>query len=178
MVADSGRNVHLESDKFLDVQFVEPATRRACFFQVATSQHIRAIAHRWHGQRKWETRQQNMDENMNEAKPTAKTVPIDGANFDAEVLQSQQPVLVAFLTSWSRPCAILAPVLDEIASECADKLKVGRVDADASLDLSLWYDVDSIPTLLYFVAGTVRAKIIGTATKEAILVKLLTRKAS
>lgn len=104
---------------------------------------------------------------------------INGSNFDSEVLQSKQPVLVAFLTSWSRPCAILAPVLEEIASECAGKLKVGRVDADASLDLSLWYDVVSIPTLLYFVNGNVRAKIIGTATKEAILSKLeSTRKAS
>src|ERR1051325_3304480 len=115
---------------------------------------------------------------MNQTVTTAKTVPIDGVNFDSEVLRSKRPVLVAFLASWSRPCGILAPVLEEIASECADRLKVGRVDADASLDLSLWYDVQSIPTLLYFVAGNVRAKIIGTATKEAILVKLLTRKAS
>ena len=116
---------------------------------------------------------------MNETETTAKTVRIGGVNFDSEVLQSKQPVLVAFLTSWSRPCAILAPVLEEIASECAGKLKVARVDADASLDLSLWYDVDSIPTLLYFVTGNVRTKIIGTATKEAILSKLeLTGKAS
>ena len=63
-------------------------------------------------------------------------------------------------------------MLDEIASECAGKLKVVRVNADTNLDLSLWYDVQSIPTLLYFVSGNVRAKIIGTATKEAILSKL------
>ena len=104
---------------------------------------------------------------------------MDEVNFDLEVLQAQQTVLVAFLTSWSRPCAILSPVLDEIASECAGKLKVVRVNADTNLDLSLWYDVQSVPTLLYFVAGDVRAKIIGTATKEAILSKLeSTRKAS
>ncbi|HVM61276.1 MAG TPA: thioredoxin domain-containing protein [Verrucomicrobiae bacterium] len=103
---------------------------------------------------------------------------IDNGNFDSEVLNSKQPVLVAFLTSWSRPCAVILPVLDEIASECAGKLKVVRVNADTNLDLSLWYDVQSIPTLLYFVTGNVRAKIVGTATKEAILSKLeSTRKA-
>jgi len=109
---------------------------------------------------------------MNDADNNSKPVQIDSANFDSQVLQSKQPVLVAFLTAWSRPCAILAPVLDEIASERSSKLKVVRVDADTSLDLSLWYDVQSVPTLLYFVAGSVRAKIVGTATKEAILSKL------
>lgn len=112
------------------------------------------------------------DENMNANENNSKPVQIDSANFDSEVLNSKQPVLVAFLTSWSRPCAILSPVLNEIALELSGKLKVVRIDADTSLDLSLWYDVQSIPTLLYFVAGNIRAKIVGTATKEAILSKL------
>ncbi len=108
---------------------------------------------------------------MNVSENNSKPVQ-DNANFDSEVLNSKQPVLVAFLTSWSRPCAILSPVLDEIAVELSDKLKVVRIDADTSLDLSLWYDIQSIPTLLYFVSGNVRVKIVGTATKEAILSKL------
>jgi thioredoxin 1 len=112
------------------------------------------------------------DENMNVTENNSKPVQIDNGNFDLEVIESKLPVLVAFLTSWSRPCAVLSPVLDGIASECAAKLKVVRVDADSNLDLSLWYDVQSIPTLFYFVAGNVRAKIVGTATKEAILSKL------
>jgi len=112
------------------------------------------------------------DENMNHADQNSKPVQIDSGNFDPEVLQSKQPVLLAFLTSWSRPCAILSPVLDQIAAERDGQLKVARVDADTNLDLSLWYDVQSIPTLLYFISGNVRAKIIGTATKEAILSKL------
>lgn len=121
----------------------------------------------------------NADENMNGSANHSKPVQIDALNFDSEVLQAKQPVLVAFLASWSRPCAVLAPVLDEIASECAGKLKVVRVNADTNLDLSLWYDVQSVPSLLYFVAGDLRAKIIGTATKEAILSKLeSTRKES
>ena len=109
---------------------------------------------------------------MNASDNNTKIVQIDNGNFDSEVLNSKQPVLVAFLTSWSRPCAILSPVLDEIALELSGKLKVVRIDADTSLDLSLWYDVRSIPALLSFVSGSVRAKIIGTASKEAILSKL------
>jgi len=116
---------------------------------------------------------------MNQSHNKSKPVQIDGASFDSEILQAKQPALVAFLTSWSRPCAVLAPVLDEIAAERDGQLKVAQVDADTNLDLSLWYDVQSIPTLLYFVAGNVRARIVGTASKEAILSKLeLTRKAS
>ena len=112
------------------------------------------------------------DENMNVTDKNSKPVQIDSAHFDSEVLNSPQPVLVAFLATWSRPCAILAPVLDEIAAECAGKLKVGRVNTDENPDLSLWYDVRSIPTLLYFVDGNVRAKVVGTASKQAILAKL------
>jgi thioredoxin 1 len=107
----------------------------------------------------------NMIENNN------KQVQIDNGSFDSEVLESKLPVVVAFVTPWSRPCAVIAPVLDEIATENAGKLKVVCVNADANPDLSLWYDVQSIPTLLYFVAGNVRSKIVGTASKEAILSK-------
>jgi thioredoxin 1 len=119
------------------------------------------------------------DKNMNVTENNTNPMQIDGINFDSEVLESKQPVLVAFLTMWSRPCAVITPVLDEIAAEHYGKLKVVRVNADSNLDLSLWYDVQSIPTLLFFVDGNVRAKVVGTASKEAILSKLeLTGKAS
>jgi thioredoxin 1 len=117
-------------------------------------------------------REQIQDKNMNVTENNSKPVQINNGNFDSEVLNAKQPVLVAFLTAWSRACAVISPVLDEIASECVSKLKVVRVNADANLDLSVWYDVHSIPTLLYFVSGNVCAKIIGTASKEAILSKL------
>jgi thioredoxin 1 len=98
--------------------------------------------------------------------------PVDEANFRLEVLQSTQPVLVEFSTQWSRPCQVLEPLLDEIASSCSGKLKVVRIDADANPYLSLWYDIESVPTLLYFVDGNVRCRIVGTATRAAILSKL------
>ncbi len=111
-------------------------------------------------------------ENMNTHENKALTVDVAEGNFSAEVLQSKQPVLVEFWTPWSRPCQVLEPVLNEIAAAWAGKAKVVKVNADDSLDLSLWYDIRSIPTLLYFVHGKPRLRIIGTASKEAILAKL------
>ncbi len=99
---------------------------------------------------------------------------ITEATFAAEVLQSNQPVLVVFGTSWSRPCQVLDPILEELARDWSGKVKVVKVNADDSLDLSLIYDIQSIPTLLYFVEGKLRFRIIGTATKDAILAKLNT----
>lgn len=94
------------------------------------------------------------------------------ANFDAEVLGSGQPVLVAFVAPWSRPCRLLDAVLGEVAAACAGTLRVVKANADDNPDLSLRYDIQSIPTLLYFVGGCPRAKVVGTASKEAILARL------
>ena len=89
--------------------------------------------------------------------------------FRAEVLESKQPVLVKFWTPWSRPCQILDPILQELARDWAGKVKVVKVNADDSLDLSLWYEIQSVPTLIYFVEGKPCSRIVGTASKEAIL---------
>ena len=97
---------------------------------------------------------------------------ISAANFKAEVLESRQPVLVEFWAPWSRPCQVFDSVLQELASAWAGKAKVAKVNADDSLDLSLWYDIQSVPTLVYFVRGNPCLRIIGTATKEAILAKI------
>lgn len=110
-------------------------------------------------------------ENMNSQKE-ALPVAIASEDFKAEVLESQQPVLVEFWAPWSRPCQAFDPVLHELASAWDGKVKVVKVNADDSLDLSLWYDIQSVPTLLYFVRGTSCLRIVGTATKEAILAKL------
>ena len=104
---------------------------------------------------------------QNEALPL-----IAPADFKAEVLESKQPVLVGFWTAWSRPCQVFDTVLQELAGAYAGKIKVVKVDADNSLDLSLWYDIQSVPTLLYFVRGNPCLRIVGTASKEAILAKL------
>jgi len=99
-------------------------------------------------------------------------IEIGEANFESEVLRWKQPVLVAFSAAWSRPCQILDSVLEEVAVGCAGRVKVVRINADNHPDLSLVWRIQSIPTLLYFVEGNLRARIVGTASKEAILSKL------
>jgi thioredoxin 1 len=109
---------------------------------------------------------------MNDDTHRAPDKEVEEANFEAEVLRSTQPVLVVFWAPWSRPCHVLDSVLDDVAAQCAGSVRVIKVNADNNPDLSLWYDVQAIPALLYFVNGMLRAKIVGTATKEAILAKM------
>jgi len=113
----------------------------------------------------------NETENMN-TEGSGLPVAIGAVNFRAEVLESKKPVLVEFWAPWSRPCQVLDSVLQELAIAWAERAKVVKVNVDDSLDLSLWYDIQSVPTLLYFVEGNPRIRIVGTASKEAIWAKL------
>jgi len=102
------------------------------------------------------------------------TIEINEANFESEVLQSSQPVLVDFWAAWCGPCKMIAPVLEEIASEQVGRVKVAKVDVDANPALAARFGIQSIPTLLYFTAGEVRDKSIGAVSKRIILGKLET----
>jgi thioredoxin 1 len=97
-------------------------------------------------------------------------IDINEANFETEVLQSSQPVLVEFGTGWSP----LMPdrALEDIAVEFSDRLKIGRVKLDHNPNLGLWYGIRCLPTILYFSDGEVRTGIFGTTGKEAILSQL------
>ena len=114
----------------------------------------------------------NKAEKMNVKENGAPIALLRESNFEAEVLQCKQPVLVAFWAPWSRPCLVLDPILQGLARAWVGKATVLKVNADDCLDLSLCYDIQSIPTLLYFVEGRPRLRIVGTATKQAILAKL------
>ncbi len=111
-------------------------------------------------------------EKMNAAGRSVSIASIGESNFQAEVLQAKQPILVAFSAPWSRPCQVLDPILEDLARACSGKAKVVKVDPDACLDLSLCYDIQSVPTLLCFVQGKPQLRIVGTATTQAILAKL------
>jgi thioredoxin 1 len=99
-------------------------------------------------------------------------VEVTEATFETEVLKSDQPILVEFATSWSSPSMTLNGVLDEIASESADRLKVARVKLDHSPNLGLWYGIRCIPTILCFIDGEECIAIFGSTNKDAILSQL------
>jgi thioredoxin 1 len=98
-----------------------------------------------------------------------RTIEIDEANFETEVLKSSRPVLVEFSTEWSLPSMMMNGAIDEIATEFCACLKVARVKLDSSPNLGLWYNIRCLPTILYFTGGEVRAGVFGSTSKEAVL---------
>ena len=98
-------------------------------------------------------------------------ITITTANFDAEVLRSEKPVLLDFWASWCGPCRMLSPIVDEVAEERAD-VKVGKVNVDEQPDLAAQFGVMSIPTLLVFKNGKLVNQTVGPRPKSGVLALL------
>ena len=96
------------------------------------------------------------------------TKSVTDASFDADVLKSDKPVLVDFWAEWCGPCHAVAPVLDRIAAEHEDKLKLVKVNIDTEHELQQRYGVASIPTMILFKDGEPSASVIGAQPKGAI----------
>ncbi len=93
-------------------------------------------------------------------------------NFQAEVLESDVPVLVEFWAPWCGPCRMVAPVVEEIAKERADALKVVKLNIDENQQTAIAYDVMSIPTLILINRGEVAKKVIGAYPKRKLEAEL------
>jgi thioredoxin 1 len=100
------------------------------------------------------------------------TIEINEANFERDVLQSKEPVLVDFWAEWCGPCKMLSPLLDEIATEQSGRVKVAKVNVDTNPALAARFGIQSIPTLLYFAGGEIKDQTVGAVPKKAIVSKL------
>ena len=95
-------------------------------------------------------------------------VELTDASFDQDVLKSETPVLVDFWAAWCGPCRAIAPIVDELATQYAGKIKIGKMDVDRNNATPIRYGVRGIPTLLVFKGGQVQEQIVGLVGKEQI----------
>lgn len=93
-------------------------------------------------------------------------VDLTDQNFDQEIAQFQGVALVDFWAEWCMPCKMLAPTIEELANEYAGRLKVGKMDTDASRQVSMKFGISAIPTLILFRGGQMVKKFVGLQQKR------------
>ena len=98
--------------------------------------------------------------------------PVGALDFESEVIQSNKLVIVDFWAEWCGPCKMIAPLLDEVAKEMTDKVKIVKVNVDEEQQLAQQYGIYNIPTLLFFKDGKVREQVVGTAAKKVLIEKI------
>jgi thioredoxin 1 len=96
-------------------------------------------------------------------------IPVTDADWSTEVLESDRPVLIDFWAEWCGPCRMVGPIVDEIADEQGEKLKVLKLNVDENANTAREYGVMSIPTLLVFKDGQQDKRIVGAKSKSALL---------
>ncbi|UCB52122.1 MAG: thioredoxin [Candidatus Zixiibacteriota bacterium] len=102
----------------------------------------------------------------------SETIEFTDSNFEEEVLKSDKPCLVDFWAEWCGPCRMVGPIVEEIALEYAEKLKVGKLNVDQNGQTAVKYGIMSIPSLLIFDQGKVVDQIVGAAPKKQFVEKI------
>jgi len=90
-------------------------------------------------------------------------------NFKDEVLNSDKTVLIDFYADWCGPCKMMSPIIDKIAEELGDSVKVGKINSDENMNLAEEYGIMSIPTILIFKNGQIAKSFLGVTDKTTIL---------
>ncbi|HJO34594.1 MAG TPA: thioredoxin TrxA [Gammaproteobacteria bacterium] len=99
---------------------------------------------------------------------SGEIVKVTDDSFDSQVLQAGQPVLVDYWAEWCGPCKMIAPLLEEIAEEYGDRLKVAKLNIDENPDTPPKYGIRGIPTLMLFKQGEVEATKVGALSKSQL----------
>lgn len=99
-------------------------------------------------------------------------VKITSQNFKKEVLESEKPVLIDFYADWCGPCKMMSPVIDELAEELSNSIKVGKINVDENQDLAMEYGVMSIPTIILIENGKVTKTFVGVRDKKELWLAL------
>ena len=90
-------------------------------------------------------------------------------NFEKEVMQSEKNVIVDFYATWCGPCKMMSPIIDGVAQELGDTVKVGKVDTDENMELAQRFGIMSIPTIMIFKNGNVVKTFVGVTSKSEII---------
>ena len=102
----------------------------------------------------------------------AAVTEVTDQEFESDVLKSETPVLVDFWADWCVPCHMVSPVVEEIGQDKAGEMRVAKLNVDDNPNTARKYGVMSIPTLILFVGGEERARVVGAKPKDAILQEL------